>query len=812
MSYLAKLSIAAIMSLLLLACGGKDSEEPAEPKPSGSSSSSSVSHSSPNSSSSSSSSASPGAEQPEEFTLEPVVAIAINAGGPAVTGKDGVHYAADGHFVGGSVYVSEAAINATEDDALYQTERYNTGTLLYDIPLSNGVYAVTLKFAEIFHETAGSRVFDVLIEDETVVEALDLISQVGPTTTYDIEFQGVEISDGSLSIALAASVDNPKISAIVVHREPNGGDIYRQQCLGCHGNEKGENFVSGGPLTASECRACSSFDSLASFIDIAMPAGKPGMCKGQCSLDVANYILENFAGFEGNPEEVAKVRVPIAGDIAACEKGENAAFGGLRRITRVEYQNLVSQLFNDPTFNSSNLGADGKLGNFSVNVEVPVSGLQVDQYMEVGRAVAQDAAANLARWAPCSSPDSDCVSKIIDQVTSRAYRRPLSLPERDRLMLIYENAAGGFSTAVATVLQAVLSSPNFLYHLEFGSDQPLPNGVVPLTSYEIAARLSFFLWRSAPDLELLNAAAANQLQTPEQIEAQARRMLQDPRAKDAVGRFHLEWLKLAYPEPGSAGEAEAIAAIEDTVRTVTELTYAENGDFKDLFFVSYGYLNDLTKNLYGVAGSPVEIGNDGFDKFLLDPVQRGGILSRAGFLSFNTPPSGRGKFIREQLLCGEIPLPPADFIPEIGEGDPNDPPRMRWIEHVSNPACGACHRLMDPLGFGFDHYDDEGMWRDMIGSWPVDATGEIVETSDIDGHFDGHVQLQQILSSSTDTRACYAVQWFRFAIGREPGVEDSCSLAEINQLAAVNDYNIRDVMIAITQSDAFRFRRAEPAQ
>lgn len=799
---LTRLSLAAIVSTLLIACGG-----------SGEGGGRLDDSSSPNSSNSSvGSNPPPGTgQEPTGPAFGPVVAVAINAGGDDFMGEDGIRYIADDYFAAGNIHATTNPISGTDNDALYQSERWNEEALVYEIPLDNGVYDVELKFSEIFHDAVNMRVFDIALEGERVVESLDLVGQVGASTAYDMTFSGVEVRDGALSISLTASVDNPKIAGIVVYREANGGDIYKQQCLGCHGNERGENAVSGG-LTASECSACSSLNSLASVIDIVMPMGQPELCKGQCSLDVASYILENFAGFNGIPEEEQAQKIPLGGDIAACERGEDAAFGGLRRLTRVEYQSLVTELFKDSKDYAINLNQDEKLGNFNINSEIPISGLQTDQYMEVGEAVAQEAAENLHRWAPCTAQNTDCVDQIIDQVISRAYRRPLSAEDKAHLRGIYQNAPGGFEEAMATMLQSVLSSPHFLYHLEFGAGQPLPTGVVALTSYEIAARLSFFLWRGAPDAILLEAAAADRLQTPEQIEVQARRMLSDPRARTAVGRFHLEWLRLAYPEPGSANEAEAIAAIEDTVRTVTELTYTDDGQFEDLFFVSYGYLNELTKMLYGVSGSPAELGSDGYDKYFLEPMQRGGILTRAGFLSFNTPPSGRGKFVREQLLCGVIPPPPADVSLEAPEGDADAPPRERWSEHVTNPACGGCHRLMDPLGFAFDHFDDYGVWRDMVGTWPVDATGEIVETSDVDGHFDGHVELQQILSSSADTQACYAVQWFRFAIGRQPGVNDSCALAEINQIAAGENYNIREVMIAITQSDAFRFRRAEPAQ
>lgn len=153
-----------------------------------------------------------------------MVALAINAGGDAYTSKDGIRYLADDHFVAGNIYSTTNAIDLTDDDVIYQTERWNTDSLDYEIPLTDGVYDVVLKFAEIFHDAADLRTFDVLLEGERVVEALDIVREVGASTAYDVRFEAVSVQDGALSISLTGAVDNPKISAIVVYREPNGGD------------------------------------------------------------------------------------------------------------------------------------------------------------------------------------------------------------------------------------------------------------------------------------------------------------------------------------------------------------------------------------------------------------------------------------------------------------------------------------------------------------------------------------------------------------------------------------------------------------
>ena len=758
----------------------------------------------------------------EPIKFKPQVVYAINAGGAAFTGEDGTVYSGDQFADSGALFSSPREISGTDDDALYQTERFAEANFSYNFPIENGSYTVILKNAEIFFEQSGSRVFGVDIEGKTLIDNLDLFEETsGRDIAYDRTFEKVEITDGELNITFKPSNGAAKVAAIIVIAPNNVAAEYAIQCGGCHGDEQGNDVTLGGALIEPECDVCGfGAESLAAYINATMPYQGASACTGECGTLFANYIIDNFGGYNGNPLEPKPEVVKIGGDDASCSAGIDTAFGGLRRLTKEEYNRLIAQLFNDERGFGENFGEDGKLGNFDINVELPITEERVQQHIEVGKDIAKRASENLDSWMPCDQQSDACARTMIDRVVTKAYRRPLSNEETDRLFNVYSTAKSGstFNEGIRVLLEVVLSSPNFLYHFEFGDSQQIVNGVVPLTQHELAARLSFFIWRSAPDDILSAAAAAGELSTPEQISAQARRLIEDERAQATVGLFHRQWLRLEAPD-GDGDKARFIEAInEDTVRTVISLIYNDDGAMSDLFNVEYGFLNDISKELYGVSGSGTGSAQDGFTRFNLDPNERKGILTRAGFLNSNHGPSRRGKFVREEVLCSIIPPPPPGVDTTVPEGDPSDHPRERFLVHTENPACGGCHRLMDPIGFGFDHYAGDGRWRSVIEEetngverqFEVRDMGELFETTDINGVFEGASELQSKLAGSVDAEVCYAFQWMRFATGRQPGIEDSCSLATVNKEAETTSYNIQDILVAITQTDAFRYRRPEP--
>lgn len=709
--------------------------------------------------------------------------------------------------------------------------------------------------------------------EDDKVEPTDPVSNNPVSSVAQSSTAPVSSSQGQVSSQTNSSQANTASSSA-----PQGAiaDRYAAECGNCHGNEKGENVAVGGALTASQCETCSAYSTLVSAIEVRMPLAAPASCGNGCAKEFADYILANFAGYnDDGPDEIEFNDPGLAGDIKACEMGIDASYGGIKRLTTIEYNHLINTLFSDKRDFSDEFSDDTKVGNFSFNTKFAVSEQQVQQYLDTAKKIAVTAVNNRDSWMPCSlvsgpsivpgadqcnstgqcrdtfgdsatdcknSSASDsicmcgnqacaqptstggnapidaasCMANVLDTVVKKAYRRPLSNQEKTDLMTIYTDASKNASATegLQVMLQAVLSSPNFIYHIEVGESREVSPGVYPLTQYELASRLAFYFWRDAPDDTLLAAAAASELKTDAQIKAQAQRLFDDPRSKAVISQFHSEWMHLQAPVAGGDKESLVRASNEDTLRTVQSLVYEDNASFDQLFNVSYGFLNNETKALYEVTGNASGPEQDGYARYELDASRRGGLLARAGFLNSNTPPSGRGIFIREGVLCGHVPPPPANVPTEIANDDPDASPREKWLGHISDASCGGCHILLDPLGFAFDHYDRDGKWRDVLLSisgkeFEVDDHGEVVATSDINGFFTGGQELQALLGSSIDSRACYTQQWMRFATGRTSGNEDSCSLAVANQAAASSNYSIRDTMLSVVLTDAFRYLRAE---
>jgi hypothetical protein len=216
---------------------------------------------------------------------------------------------------------------------------------------------------------------------------------------------------------------------------------------------------------------------------------------------------------------------------------------------------------------------------------------------------------------------------------------------------------------------------------------------------------------------------------------------------------------------------------------------------------------DLAK-FYGLSGPS----GKAFEKVRLDPTQRAGILTLGSLLTINahsnqTSPVHRGKLVRERFLCDQMPPPPPNVMITPPEPDPTSTARERFAQHSSDPACGGCHSLMDPLGFGFENYDAIGRFRTAENGKTIDPSGTITQ-SDIDGTFGGVVDLAKKLTGSQDVQNCYVTQWFRFAFGRGETSADACTLSTVGAKFAAKQGNIKELLVAFTQSDAFLYRRA----
>ena len=444
----------------------------------------------------------------------------------------------------------------------------------------------------------------------------------------------------------------------------------------------------------------------------------------------------------------------------------------IRRLTRVEYDNTVRDLLGDDTHPAQAFPADEKA--LGIAMGGTVSALLAERYQEAAEGVAGRAVKDLSTLLPCDSAtlgEDACAKKFIDGFASRAYRRPLDSDESARLVAVYDNIKKDFDfkTAIEVVIRAVLQSPNFLYVVEFG-DGDATSTKVPLTTWELASRLSYFLWGSMPDETLFTAAETGELSDPGALEAQARRMLKDPRAADAVREFHEQWLELESLDTVSK-DSSYYPSFDDSLRqsmkteaeTFFERVVLDDGHLDTLLTAPFSYVNQQMADFYGVS-APAKA----WSKVTLDSTHRAGLLTLPALLATHAKPNQsspvyRGKFVRETLLCQEVPAPPGNVDTSIPEPSPEAPTlRDRIASHLEVDACANCHLIMDPPGLTLEQFDGLGRFRTTEAGATIDVSG------DIDGDaFEGLLGLAGAVREHPDFSPCMVDQVLRFGLGRE---------------------------------------------
>ncbi|MBC8073299.1 MAG: DUF1592 domain-containing protein [Deltaproteobacteria bacterium] len=498
----------------------------------------------------------------------------------------------------------------------------------------------------------------------------------------------------------------------------------------------------------------------------------------------------------------------------------------LRRLTRFEYDNTVRDLLGDTTRPAAALPGES-IGSSGFASPGLVTVVDARRLMEVAEDVAARATGSLDALLPCVPADvgeDACAHTFIADFAVRAYRRPLQDGELDALLGIYGHARdkldADLAGALRLVMTAVLQSPQFLYHWEQGSAEPIvEDDIVALSDHEVGARLSYFLWSSMPDAELFAAADAGELRTAEAVEAQARRLVADPKAFATVETFHVQWLGLghlgaivkspdAYPEFDDDVRASIAASTSAFIRWAM---LESDGRVETLLTSNMAFVDERLAALYGVDG----ISGDALQgPVALPSERRAGLLTSLGFLAahanaFEGSPMARGLIIREQLIsCGPLPPPPMDVpIPELPPPDPTVPIRERYDAHGSVQPCVSCHKLMDPIGFGLGNFDAVGGWVDVDGGKPVDATGVVTQLDGTDVEFDGPVELAHVLADSEQVRRCIAQQWLRFGLARHEEPEDDATFDRAYEAFAAADHNVRELLVALATSPSFRYRR-----
>lgn len=577
-----------------------------------------------------------------------------------------------------------------------------------------------------------------------------------------------------------------------------------QYCAGCHGVKKqsGDINLSGFDTALSIQRNPALWRKVVTQMHerTMPPEGKPQPTDAQRDA-VVKWLEETLKAFE-------EAAVPT-------DPGRTV----IHRLNRLEYNNTVRDLLGVTSKPADKFPADGGGGGgFDNNADTLfVPPILMERYLEVADEILAQAPPErifLVRPGKKYKPRV-AAQLIIERLGARAFRRPIEKAETDRLMRLYDNATkrgANFESAVKLAVKAMLVSPKFLFRSE---GEQKAEGAYTRTDWELASRLSYFLWASMPDGELFDLAAKKKLRDPKILEAQARRMIADPKFDDTAQSFAGQWLHarelygVTQPDPRrfptftptlrDAMFAEVSQLFGSVVRDNTNLLQLLDGD--------YTYVNEELAKHYGIEG----ITGSEMRRVSLEKGRRGGLLTTAAVLTVTsypqrTSPVLRGKWVLEEILGTPPPPPP----PNAGALPANDAVkdgltfRQRLEEHRKKPECAGCHARMDPIGFGLENYDPIGRWREQIGGGPVDAAG-VLATGE---KFTGPAELKAHLKKRQDDFARNLTEkMLAYAIGRglEPG--DAPSVRDILKKLEADDYRAQTLMLEVVKSFPFQYRK-----
>jgi hypothetical protein len=441
------------------------------------------------------------------------------------------------------------------------------------------------------------------------------------------------------------------------------------------------------------------------------------------------------------------------------------------------------------------------------------------KWLEIEGPLTTSASETRRRLIPRDPPrgkERQFVREILDNFARRAFRRPVTKQEVERLVGLAEQAwkrGEKFEDGLALALQATLVSPHFLYRGELQPEPDNPKSVHPVNEYALASRLSYFLWSTMPDEELFRHAERRTLR--KNLDAQVRRMFNDPKSRALVDNFGGQWLQLRNvatmaPDPKMFKNFDE--PLREAMQRETELFFEhvmrEDRSVLDFLNADYTFANERLSNHYGLAS----VNGPDFQRVSLRGTPRRGILTHGSILALTsnptrTSPVKRGKWVLDNLLNAPPPPPPPD-VPELKEGkELKGTLRERMEQHRSDALCASCHARMDPIGFAFEHFDGIGAWREEDAGAKVDASGELLTGEE----FKNHSELIDILAAQKRDQFVRALadKMLTYALGRGLEYYDKCALDEITARAAKNDYRFSELVLGVVKSAPFQKRRGD---
>jgi hypothetical protein len=596
--------------------------------------------------------------------------------------------------------------------------------------------------------------------------------------------------------------------------------------------------------------------NLASLLEDSQPAG---------NRKIWSKVRENVEGGLMPPEgraqpsrgEVEAVSRWIESELAKADRGRTADPGRvtIRRLNRSEYNNTIRDLVGlevrpADSFPSDDVG----YGFDNIGDVLSIPPILMEKYLAAAESIAEQAIVVGGRprapvkgpiGGPINKPGDPlpeshrrivfktpnkpeefpgCAAAVMQKFASRAYRRPVTGGELAKLLRFVDLArenGDSFERGIQLAVQATLVSPQFLFRVELNRGKKRPGsgkpdaevGAVPLNDFEVASRLSYFLWSSMPDDELFNLALAGKLLTTDNLALQTRRMLRDSKAQAIVENFAGQWLQLRNLLTANP-DREQFPAFDGPLRLAmqqeSELFFSsvmrEDRSILDFLDCDYTFLNERLARHYGVPG----VVGDTFRRVKLEGRQRGGLITQASILTVTsnptrTSPVKRGKWVLEQILGTPPPPPPAN-VPQLAEDRQalTGTLRQRMEQHRSNPNCAGCHSRLDPPGFGLENYDAVGAWRDKEGAHAIDASGKLPSGES----FRGPAELKTILRShQREFTCCLTQKLLIYALGRGLEDHDAGTVERIAAAVAAGDYKFNRLVLEIVKSDPFLKRR-----
>ena len=512
--------------------------------------------------------------------------------------------------------------------------------------------------------------------------------------------------------------------------------------------------------------------------------------------------------------------------LASCGDPAPHSSGGpttVRRVTKDQYAAIIADVFGADIEIKGRFDPDVREGGLLAigTSHVSVTPSSIEQYDSIGRGIAAQVVderhrAQLFGCKPASptAPDDACAGQFLGEVGRQLYRRPLTEAEL-KAQVAVANEAGkalsNFYDGIATSLAIMLESPRFLFREEMAEPDPDNAGSMRLTAYSKATRLSFFLWNTTPDDELLAAAESGALNTKSGLRHEVDRMLASPRLKSGVRAFFTDMLGFdamatlakdpeVYPKftPTLIGDAQ-----EQTLRTLIDHLVTRNGDYRDVFTTRHTFLTPLLGAIYRV---PVDAKTGWEAHDFPDGDPHAGIVTEVSFLALHSHPGRssstlRGKAVREILLCQQVPTPPANVNFAIVQDTKNATLRTardRLTAHRTQPTCAGCHKIIDPIGLSLENFDGLGGYRQTENGAPIDASGELDAFK-----FEGAAGLGKTLHDDPAATACLVNRLYGYGAGRAPVTGEAEWMKYLQAQFAAEGYRLPDLMRTIVTSDAF---------